>query len=149
MVRSRILAGGSRRIWLAASLLGNAVLLGNLSWGPAPPPILTRVPLRIEAPVEDGNDYVLPPGTSLYPDKAFAEGHERYILYLYHKGVIAHEDVPMQAQYAGRLIDPLWLSDIDANSAGRPLLTKEDVLAALRANTLSRDELADILRSLP
>ncbi|MFK3772076.1 hypothetical protein [Pseudomonas sp. NPDC089406] len=148
-MRSRILAGSSRRIWLAASLLGNAVLLGNLSWGPTTSPISTRVPLRIEAPVDDGNNYVLPPGTSLYPDKAFAEGHQRYILYLYHKGVIAHEDVPMQAQYAGRLINPLWLSDIDTQNAGKPVPRKEDVLAALRANTLSRDELADILRSQP
>lgn len=58
--------------------------------------IKTKEPLLIEGPNGDDNFYVLPLGTTLYHDKSFPEGHDRYVVYLNHKGAIAHEKVPMK-----------------------------------------------------
>ncbi|MDN3220988.1 hypothetical protein [Pseudomonas nunensis] len=143
---------------LAVLVLLNAaaltpVVLNHLSSAYGLKMIKTKEPLLLEGPNGDEHDYVLPVGTTLYHDKSYPEGFDRYLVYLNHKGVIAHEEVPMKPEYGGALIDPLWLSNIDADTLKdlfkRFPLSKEDVAAAIKANEITKDDLADIIRSMP
>lgn len=106
-----------------------------------------------EGELENENCYVLPRGTRLYVDEYMPEGHVLYHAYFYHKGRIAHEIEPMLPQYQGNLIAPTWLYNIDSGGLARIFkrfpLSKKDVEAAVRANEMSRDDLVDIIRSLP
>ena len=143
--------------WLGVLILVNAAALAfvasNASKAHDTKMIKTKEPLLIEGPNGDENYYVLPLGTTLYHDKSFPEGHDRYVVYLNHKGAIAHEEVPMKPEYGGSFIDPLWMSNIDADTLkeifNRFPLSKEDVAAAIKSNGFTRDNLADIIRSLP
>jgi len=143
--------------WLGVLILVNAAALAfiasNASKAHDTKMIKTKEPLLIEGPNGDENYYVLPLGTTLYHDKSFPEGHDRYVVYLNHKGAIAHEEVPMKPEYGGSFIDPLWMSNIDADTLKeifkRFPLSKEDVAAAIKSNGFTRDDLADIIRSLP
>ncbi len=74
--------------------------------------IRTTQPLTIVGPDGDESRYVLPPGTTLYENKHFPEGFTRYVVYFNHKGVVAHEQVVMEAEHDGSYIDPLWLEDV-------------------------------------
>ncbi|CAI8785396.1 DUF3068 domain-containing protein [Pseudomonas sp. IT-347P] len=145
-------------LWLAAVLSVNAVFLaflifGDFGKGHDRKMIKTKEPLLIEGPNSDENNYVLPLGTTLYLDKRFPEGHDRYVVYLNHKGAIAHEDVAMKPEYGGSFIDPLWLANVNEETLKeifkRFPLSKTDVAAAIKANEITKDDLADILRSMP
>ncbi|WP_231997060.1 hypothetical protein [Pseudomonas arsenicoxydans] len=143
--------------WLGVLILVNAaalaVIASNVSKAHDTKMIKTKEPMLIEGPNGDENYYVLPLGTTLYHDKSFPEGHDRYVVYLNHKGAIAHEEVPMKPEYGGSFIDPLWMSNIDADTLKeifkRFPLSKDDVAAAIKSNGFTRDDLADIIRSLP
>lgn len=143
--------------WAVLVLVSTAVIacvaLHAVSKTPDRAMIKTKEPLLIEGPNGDENYYVLPLGTTLYHDKSFPEGHDRYVVYLNHKGAIAHEEVPMKPEYGGSFIDPLWVSNVDADTLKeifkRFPLSKEDVAAAIKANEISKDDLADIIRSMP
>ncbi|WP_367253589.1 hypothetical protein [Pseudomonas sp. stari2] len=145
-------------LWLVAALLVNAVflaflILGNSAKGRDLEMVKTQEPLLIEGQGGDDNYYVLPMGTTLYHDKSFPEGHDRYVVYLNHKGAIAHEETPMKPEYGGSFIDPLWLANIDADTLKdifkRFPLSRKDIFAALKANEITKDDLADIIRSMP
>ncbi len=144
--------------WLVGLVLIYAAVLtfvvfNNVSRSHDMKMIKTKEPLLIEGPNGDENYYVLPLGTTLYHDKSFPEGHDRYVVYLNHKGAIAHDEVPMKPEYGGSFIDPLWISNIDVDTLKeifkRFPLSKEDVVAAIKSNEITRDDLADIIRSLP
>lgn len=115
--------------------------------------IKTKEPLLIEGPNGGENDYVLPQGTTLYHDKSFPEGHDRYVVYFNHKGPVAYKDVALKTGYGGPFIDPLWLADVDADTLKeifkRFPLSKQDVAAAISASEITRNDLADIIRSMP
>jgi len=154
----RMFAGGRVGLWLVVALFANAVFLaflifGNSTKGRDLEMIKTKEPLLIEGQGGDDNYYVLPMGTTLYHDKSFPEGHDRYVVYLNHKGAIAHEEVPMKPEYGGSFIDPLWLANIDADTLKdifkRFPLSKKDISAALKANEITKDDLADIIRAMP
>ncbi len=154
----KFFTNGRVSLWLAAVLSVNGVLLASIvidghSNRNDMKMIKTKEPLLIEGPNGDDNFYVLPLGTTLYHDKSFPEGHDRYVLYLNHKGVIAHEEVPMKPEYGGSFIDPLWLVNVDADTLieifKRFPLSKKDIAAAIKANELTKDDLADIIRSMP
>ena len=144
--------------WLTAALFVNAVFMAFLIFGDTAKEhtmkmIKTKEPLLIEGQGGDDNYYVLPMGTTLYHDKSFPEGPDRYVVYLNHKGAIAHEEVPMKPEYGGSFIDPLWLANIDADTLKdifkRFPLSKKDISAALKANEITKDDLADIIRAMP
>ncbi|WP_283184003.1 MULTISPECIES: hypothetical protein [unclassified Pseudomonas] len=139
-------------LFINALVLG-WVVVGTAPWVPDRTMMRTQEPLLIEGPQGDEQAYVLPTGTTLYHDKSFAEGHDRYVVYLNHKGAIAHEEVPMKPEYKGNFISPLWMSNVDAdalkNMFKRFPLSREDVAAAIKSNEITRDDLADIIRSLP
>ncbi|TBN47429.1 hypothetical protein EYC95_10040 [Pseudomonas sp. BGI-2] len=143
--------------WLGVLILVNATVLAfvalNVSRTHDMSMIKTKEPLLIEGPNGDENYYVLPLGTTLYRDKSFPEGHDRYVVYLNHKGAIAHEEVPMRPEYQGDFISPLWMSNVDSDALKKIFkrfpLSKEDVAAAIKSNKITRDDLADIIRSLP
>src|ERR1700739_1352423 len=143
-------AGRRVGLWLVAALVLNAVFLaflifGNSAKGLDLEMVRTNEPLLIEGQGGDDNYYVLPMGTTLYHDKSFPEGHDRYVVYLNHKGAIAHEEVPMKPEYGGSFIDPLWLANIDADTLKdifkRFPLSKKDISAALKANEITKDDL--------
>ncbi|WP_423203653.1 hypothetical protein PGC34_16130 [Pseudomonas kribbensis] len=151
-------AGGRVGLWLVIALFVNAVFLAFLIFGNSAKErdlelVKTKEPLLIEGQGGDDNYYVLPMGTTLYHDKSFPEGHDRYVVYLNHKGAIAHEEVPMKPEYGGSFIDPLWLANIDADTLKdifkRFPLSKKDISAALKANEITKDDLADIIRAMP
>ncbi|QJI42469.1 hypothetical protein HKK52_16515 [Pseudomonas sp. ADAK2] len=150
--KKRIYLGLALLVLVNAAVLA-AVVLSNVSSAYGRHMIKTTEPLLIEGRNGDEHDYVLPIGTTLYYDKSYPEGFDRYWVYLNHKGVIAHEEVPMKPEYGGALIDPLWLSNIDADTLKdlfkRFPLSKEDIAAAVKANQITRGDLADILRSMP
>lgn len=150
----------NRRIGLFGGVVlsVNAFLLGFLIFGdfakaPTMKMIKTKEPMLIEGQGGDNNYYVLPMGTTLYYDKSFPEGHDRYVVYLNHKGTIAHEEVAMKSEYGGSFVDPLWLANIDADTLKeifkRFPLSKKDISAALKANEITKDDLADIIRTMP
>ncbi|MGY2278320.1 hypothetical protein [Pseudomonas monsensis] len=154
----KFFTNGRVSLWLAAVLSVNGVLLASIvidghSNRNDMKMIKTKEPLLIEGPNGDDNFYVLPLGTTLYHDKSFPEGHDRYVVYLNHKGAIAHEEVPMKPEYGGSFIDPLWLANVDADTLKeifkRFPLSKKDIAAAIKANELTKDDLADIIRSMP
>jgi hypothetical protein len=115
--------------------------------------VKTREPLMIAGRGDDENYYVLPRGTTLYYDQSYPEGFSRYMVYFNHQGVIAGEEVPMKPEYGGTLIDPLWLTNVDADTLKeifkRFPLSKKDVAEAIKANEITKDDLADIIRSMP
>lgn len=157
-MEKRIFTSKRIGLWLVASLFVNFVFLtflvfGNTSKAHDMKMIKTKEPLLIEGPNGDENVYVLPLGTTLYHDKSFPEGHDRYVVYLNHKGAIAHEEVPMKPEYGGSFTDPLWLSNVDADTLKeifkRFPLSKKDIAAAIKANEITKDDLADIIRSMP
>lgn len=110
-----------------------------------------KEPLQIR-----GNDegyYFLPIGTVLYYERNFAEGHSLFWTPLYHKGKIDWEEVPLEPKHMGRLVIPLWLENLSAEQMKDVFshfpLTKADTQSAIRANGLTRDDLADIIRAMP
>jgi hypothetical protein len=117
--------------------------------------IKTHEPLLISpnSDPEDSRYYVLPAGIVLYLDGGMDEGHVLYHAYFYHKGSIAHDVVPMLPKYKGSLIAPSWLWNIDSDALegmfkGFPV-TKRDVAAAIKASQMTREDLIDIIKSLP
>jgi hypothetical protein len=154
----RILANRPLSFWMAMLVLVNAaglafIAFNKVSSGHGTKIVRTKEPLLIEGPNGDENYYVLPAGVTLYYDKRFPEGHDRYIVYFNHKGAIAHEDVLMIPEYKGNFVAPLWMSNVDADTLKeifkRFPLSKEDVAAAIKANGITKDDLADIIRSMP
>lgn len=108
-------------------------------------------PLQISG--EDSGYYFLPVGTVLYYENSFAEGHSLFWTPFYYKGHINMEEVNLEPKHGGRLIIPQWLNNLDENQLkdlfSRFPLTKSDVKAAIIANELTRDDLVDIIRSMP
>ncbi len=115
--------------------------------------IKTREPMLIGGQNGDENYYVLPMGATVYYDKSFSEGFSRYMVYFNHHGPIVGDEVPMEPKYQGSLVDPLWLSDVDADTLKeifkRFPLSKKDIAAAIKSNEITKDDLADIIRSMP
>jgi uncharacterized protein (DUF433 family) len=59
----------------------------------------------------------------------------------------------MRPEYGGSLIDPLWLANVNEETLKeifkRFPLSKTDIAAAIKANEITKDDLADIIRSMP
>jgi hypothetical protein len=110
-----------------------------------------KEPLQIVG--EDDGDYILPVGTVLYYDNSFDEGHALYWTPFYHKGKIDWEEVHLEPKHQGNLIVPLLLYNIDAEQLKDLLkrfpLSKSDIKSAIRANEITKDDLIDIIRSMP
>lgn len=104
-------------------------------------------PLLLQAEGDARNFHMLPPGTPLYKDQSFAEGHTRYIVYVNIKGDIATEKVESEK---AQLIDPIWgypvqredLLDLMADTP----VSKNDLVRILKARKMTREELAQIVR---
>ncbi|OLF54793.1 hypothetical protein BTN82_11890 [Pseudomonas chlororaphis] len=130
-----LMALGGWMAWLWLTLAGPA------AWMPS---FKILEPLSIE-----GQGTGLPAGAVLFYDTSFAEGHSRYLAYFYHKGRIAQEALPNALWPGQARISPLWLENIDPGNAPGSSVTREDVIAAVQAGQLSRQELAAIVESLP
>jgi hypothetical protein len=110
-----------------------------------------REPLRIasQGNMDGVGAYVLPVGTVFYKEKVMPEGQTLYRVYFYHKGLIAHENL----RQGDKITTPMWLHNLSRDEADNLFkqfpLSREDVLAAVEANKITRDDLVDILRSLP
>lgn len=110
-----------------------------------------KEPLQISG--EDGGYYFIPVGTVLYLQTSFDEGHDLYWTPFFHKGKIEAEEVKLEPKHSGRLVMPLWLNNLDEDQLkdlfARFPLTKSDVKAAINANDITKDDLVDIIRSMP
>ncbi|AZD35363.1 hypothetical protein C4K22_2620 [Pseudomonas chlororaphis subsp. aurantiaca] len=131
-----LMALGGWIVWLWLTLAGPTAGMSRFK---------TLEPLSIEGQTAAA----LPAGTVLYYDTGFAEGHSRYLAYFYHKGVIAQEALPKAFWPGQERISPLWLWNVDAEQAPAQTMTREDIVAAVKAGQLSRQELAAIVESLP
>ncbi|AZD01808.1 hypothetical protein [Pseudomonas chlororaphis] len=131
-----LMAFGGWIVWLWLTLAGPTAGMSRFK---------TLEPLSIEGQTAAA----LPAGTVLYYDTGFAEGHGRYLVYFYHKGVIAQEALPKAFWPGQERISPLWLWNIDPEQVPDKTMTREDIVAAIQAGQLSRQELAAILQSLP
>ncbi|MGY4663652.1 hypothetical protein ACVWZ9_004446 [Pseudomonas chlororaphis] len=131
-----LMALGGWIVWLWLTLAGPTAGMSRFK---------TLEPLSIEGQAA----VALPAGTVLYYDTGFAEGHGRYLAYFYHKGVIAQEALPKAFWPGQERISPLWLWNIDPEQVPEKTVTREDIVAAVQAGQLSRQELAAILQSLP
>ncbi|AZC88877.1 hypothetical protein C4K29_2576 [Pseudomonas chlororaphis subsp. piscium] len=132
-----LMALGGWSVWLWLTLAGPTAGMTSFK---------TLEPLSIEGQTAAA----LPAGTVLYYDTGFAEGHGRYLAYFYHKGVIAQEALPKAFWPGQASISPLWLWNVDPEQASdKAVMTREDIVAAVRAGQLSRQELAAIVESLP
>ncbi|AUG01810.1 hypothetical protein CXQ81_14745 [Pseudomonas sp. 09C 129] len=131
-----LMAFGGWIVWLWLTLAGPTAGMSRFK---------TLEPLSIEGQTAAA----LPVGTVLYYDTGFAEGHGRYLAYFYHKGVIAQEALPRAFWPGQEQISPLWLWNIDPEQVPEKTMTREDIVAAVQAGQLSRQELAAILQSLP
>lgn len=116
--------------------------------------IQTREPLLVSpnADPADARYYILPVGTVLYVDGGMAEGHVQYHAYFYHKGDMAHEEVPPHPKY-GFFIDPVWLWNISAGDLAGMFkavpISKKDIVTAVKSNNITREDLIEIIKSLP
>ncbi|AZD15399.1 hypothetical protein PUP66_13335 [Pseudomonas chlororaphis] len=131
-----LMALGGWIVWLWLTLAGPTAGMSRFK---------TLEPLSIEGQTAAA----LPVGTVLYYDTGFAEGHGRYLAYFYHKGVIAQEALPKAFWPGQEQISPLWLWNIDPEQVPEKTMTREDIVAAIQAGQLSRQELAAIVESLP
>lgn len=108
---------------------------------------LTKEPMLISGTTDDKNFYMIPAGTPMYFDKAFNEGHQRYIIYANFKGNLQAEEINSDKS---NLIDPVWLYQIDKEDVTKLIqkypLSKADLLNILKARSITRDELAQIVR---
>jgi len=131
-----LMAFGGWSVWLWLTLAGPTAGMSRFK---------TLEPLSIEGQTAAA----LPAGTVLYYDTGFAEGHGRYLAYFYHKGVIAQEALPKAFWPGQEQISPLWLWNVDPEQVPAQTMTREDIVAAVRAGQLSWQELAAIVESLP
>ncbi|WP_178116223.1 hypothetical protein [Pseudomonas sp. LD120] len=90
--------------------LGAGLGIGLEHYLDRPKRLATRQALVIDGRPGDDRTYRLPPGTVLYFDRAFPEGHVRYRAYFYYRGEPEHDRLPLEAKHRGLLIVPAWLS---------------------------------------
>jgi hypothetical protein len=110
---------------------------------------ITNMPLVIES----GNGspyYILPAGTMLYYEQSYPEGFTRYRAYFNYKGLLPAD------KYVSDKINlkaPQFLGDIDEarlkDMLTRFPLSKADVQSVIKANGLTKADLAEIMGSLP
>lgn len=100
-----------RRVCFALlfTCFGAALGLGLEHFLNRPEMLKTRQALVIEGPLGDDRSYVLPAGTVLYFDRAFAEGHRLYHAYFYYHGEPEHDRVLLEPKHKGSLTVPTWL----------------------------------------
>jgi hypothetical protein len=103
-------------------------------------------PLLIEG--EQQNIYsVLPAGTVLYLDKSWPEGHQTFHVYFHFKG-----DFNATPTDPG-LISPIWLRTVDREELPKLLnnypLSKKELATILKARSVTKAELTQILRDWP
>ncbi len=89
--------------------IGAASGIGLEHYLDRPDMLKTRQALVIEGPQGDERNYVLPPGTVLYFDRAFAEGHALYHAYFYYHGEPENDRVELEPKHKGSLTVPTWL----------------------------------------
>lgn len=109
--------------------------------------LLTEEPLLIASDVEAKGFHMLPAGTPLYHDKAFAEGHSRYIVYVNFKGDLKARTVVSDKP---NLVDPIWAYQVEKTELPKLLadtpIAKEDLVRILKARKATRDDLLQIAR---
>lgn len=104
-------------------------------------------PMIFESEAAEDKYYLLPAGTTLYFDKAFPEGHVRYITYINYKGP------PLDTKKSEKegFIAPSWIHKIDKNELKILLnkypLSKNDIKGILKSNSFTRAELIEIINS--
>jgi hypothetical protein len=94
---------------------------------------------------ENKTYYMVPPGTVLFHQRGFAEGHQLYTMEVLFKGDLAAEPVPK-----GNEGEATWLWQIDRRDVSELMkgypLAKDDLVRILKARKMTREDLAQIVR---
>jgi len=106
----------------------------------------TTEPLLIES--EQQKTYsILPAGTVLYLDKSWPEGHQTFHAYFHFKGQFSSTPADPNS------ISPIWLRTVDRDELPKLLnefpLSKQEIMTILRARSVTKSELTQILRDWP
>jgi len=108
---------------------------------------ILKSPMMFESDTPEDKYYLLPAGTTLYFDKAFPEGHARYITYLNYKGPA----LDLQESDREGFIAPSWIHQIGKeeleNLMNKYPLSKDDLKRILKSNSFTRAELIEIINS--
>jgi hypothetical protein len=104
-------------------------------------------PLLLHSGGDLKNFHMLPPGTALYADRSFPEGHTRYIVYINIKADFARKQVTSDKP---NFIAPIWAypvqpSDLSTLISETPV-SKDDLVRILKARKMTREELAQVVR---
>jgi hypothetical protein len=109
--------------------------------------VTTEEPLLLASDTEAKSFHILPAGTPMYHDKAFAEGHSRYIIYVNFKGDLNAKSVISDKP---NLIDPIWAYQIEKTDLPKLLaetpVSTNDLVRILKARKASRDDLLQLAR---
>lgn len=115
-------------------------------------PITSKTAFKIEEPLliegEQQKTYsLLPAGSVLYLDKSWPEGHQTFHAYFHFKGDFKATSADSTS------ISPLWLRNVDREDLPKLLneypLSKQELIAILRARSVTKSELTQILREWP
>lgn len=106
----------------------------------------TTEPLLIEG--EQQKTYsILPAGTVLYLDKSWPEGHQTFHAYFHFKGQFSSTPADPNS------ISPIWLRTVDRDELPKLLnefpVSKQEIMIILRARSVTKSELTQILRDWP
>lgn len=108
---------------------------------------ILKEPMIFESESAEDKSYLIPSGTTLYFDKAFPEGHVRYIIYINYKG----KALELQESDKPGFIAPSWIHQIDKDELTQLMnkypLSKDDLKRILKSNSFTRAELIEIINS--
>ncbi|SPA42466.1 conserved hypothetical protein; PUTATIVE MEMBRANE anchored protein [Cupriavidus taiwanensis] len=133
-----------------SALLGaiaGAIVVHQLAHEESPKVHKLQYPLMLTGGNSDGPAAMLPPGTSLYFDRAFPEGFVRYKVYINVEGTKLEPRDATEEFW----LDPLTARPFDKDSLHALLtrfpLGKDDFSALLGSGQLTKEEIRDLLRA--
>lgn len=98
--------------------------------------------------------FIFPKGTSLYydSDSKYFDGFSRYIIYVNISDADTGDNSILERS-SDKMISPVWLYKIDKDTLEFILhnfpLSKSDLSLIIKESGITKDDLADIIRSMP
>lgn len=111
------------------------------------PPLIHKLkaPLMLAGGAVSKHNYLLPPGTTLYYERAYPEGFVRYKIYVNVEGTLLDVAPPTEKFW----LDPLVAFPVGKEQLKKLLedypLSKDELRDILAGGTLSKDEIKSLL----
>lgn len=111
------------------------------------PPLIHKLkaPLMLAGGSVSKHNYLLPPGTTLYYDRAYPEGFVRYKIYVNVEGTLLDVAPPTEKFW----LDPLVAFPVGKEQLKKLLesypISKEELREILDSGTLSKEEIRQLL----